>query len=74
MSMGPDDVHPRVLKELAHMDAKPLSILYEKQWLSSKVPKDWKKGNHSHIQEREKKTPGELQVCSLYYLVIARWL
>jgi len=42
-STGPDEVHPWVLKEVVDELAKPLSIIYEKPWLSGEVPSDGKR-------------------------------
>ncbi|KAK4810716.1 hypothetical protein QYF61_007690 [Mycteria americana] len=43
--MGPDGIHPRVLKELADVMAGPLSIIYQRSWESGEVPADWKTAN-----------------------------
>jgi len=53
-SMEPNNTHPRVLKELADMVAKPLSI-FDESLLSSKIASEWKKGN---ITPRFKKGDG----------------
>ncbi|GAB0208399.1 mitochondrial enolase superfamily member 1 [Grus japonensis] len=41
-SMGPDGIHPRVLKELADVMAGPLSTICQRSWDSGEVPTDWK--------------------------------
>ncbi|CAM5115924.1 unnamed protein product, partial [Natator depressus] len=44
-SMGPDALHPGVLKELVDVIAEPLAIIFENSWRSGEVPNDWKKAN-----------------------------
>ncbi|KFO58100.1 hypothetical protein N302_11537, partial [Corvus brachyrhynchos] len=41
-SMGPDGIHPRVMRELAEELTKLLSIIYHQSWLTREVPDDWK--------------------------------
>ena len=53
--MGPDGMHPMVLKELGEVVAEPLSIIFEKSWLSGEVPDDWRKGHVTPIYKKGSK-------------------
>ncbi|KAK4810956.1 hypothetical protein QYF61_013364, partial [Mycteria americana] len=54
-SMGPDEIHPRVLKELADVLTKPLSIIYQQSWLTGEVPADWRLANVTPIYKKGRK-------------------
>ena len=43
-SPGPDQIHPRVLREAAKQVAVPLTILFNKSIESGCLPDDWKQG------------------------------
>ncbi|KAK4821107.1 hypothetical protein QYF61_013445 [Mycteria americana] len=65
-SMGPDEIHLRVLKELADVLTKPLSIIYQQSWLTGEVPADWRLVNVTPIYKKGwKEDPGNYRPVSL---------
>ncbi|KFM12913.1 hypothetical protein AS27_00888, partial [Aptenodytes forsteri] len=65
-SQVPDGIHPRVLRELAEVLAKPLSIIYQQSWLTGEVPDDWRLANVTPIYKKgRKEDPGNYRPVSL---------
>ncbi|KAF1606038.1 UNVERIFIED_CONTAM: hypothetical protein FQV16_0004848, partial [Eudyptes robustus] len=65
-SMGPDRIHPKVLRELAEVLTKPLSIIYQQSWLTREVPDDWRLANVMPIYKKGwKEDPGNYRPVSL---------
>lgn len=50
-SVGPDGTHPRVLRELADVMTRLLSIIYQRE--SGEVPVDWKLAKVIPIYEKD---------------------
>ncbi|PKU35904.1 rna-directed dna polymerase from mobile element jockey-like [Limosa lapponica baueri] len=65
-SMGSDEIHPQILRELVDEVVKPLSIIFEKSWQSGEVPADWKRGNVTPtFKNGKKEDPGNYRPVSL---------
>jgi len=54
-TIGPNEIYPWVLRELADEVAKLLSIVFERSWQSGGVPTDWKRGNITPVYKKRKK-------------------
>ncbi|GAB0175927.1 mitochondrial enolase superfamily member 1 [Grus japonensis] len=54
-SMGPDGMHPQVLRALADVLAMPLSIIFERSWRTGEVPEDWRKASVTLVFKKGKK-------------------
>ena len=64
--MGPDGLHPRALKGLADVVAKPLSIIFQQSWLTGDAPVDWKLANMTTIFKKGRKgDPGSYSTTAL---------
>ncbi|XP_068810842.1 tetraspanin-9 isoform X2 [Struthio camelus] len=65
-SVVPDGMHPRVLRELADVIARPLSIIFERIGRSGEVPVAWKKASApAAFQKGKKEEPGNCRPVSL---------
>ena len=65
-SMGPRGIHPRVLRELAEVLAKPLSIIYQQSWTTGEVSEGWRLASVTPIYKKgQSKDPGNYRPVSL---------
>ena len=65
-SMGPDEIHPRVLRELAEEIAEPLSIVYQRSLLTGEVPEVWRLASVTPIYKKScREDPGNYRPVSL---------
>lgn len=53
-SVGPNKMHPRILRKLADV-IKPLTIISEKSWQLGEVPGGWKKDSIGPIFKKGEK-------------------
>ena len=44
-SQGPDEINPRLLKELSSVVAEPLAKMFQYSFVQGVVPNDWREAN-----------------------------
>ena len=70
-SAGPDNFHPRVLKELADHISGPLARLFEISLREAVLPIDWKEANITALHKKgSRKDPGNYRPISLTSVVV----
>ena len=63
---GPDEIPPRVIKELKHQLITPITIIFQKSIKESRIPDDWRLANVTPIFKKGKKSePGNYRPVSL---------
>jgi len=64
--MHSSGMHPLVMREMADVIAKPLSIIFERSWRTGEVPEDGRKANVLPVFKKgKKKDPGNYRLVSL---------
>ena len=58
-SQGPDNIHPKLIKETKSAIKKPLKILFTKSLEEEKIPAIWKKANVTAIFKKGEKSKAE---------------
>jgi len=53
--MEHDEMEPRVLRQLADVIVRPLSMIFERSWQPDEVPGGWKKGNIMPVFKKGRK-------------------
>lgn len=53
--IGPDGMHPRVLREMTNVIAKPLSTIFEQSKWSGQICDNWKQANIMPFVKRTKR-------------------
>ena len=72
-SPGPDEIHPRLLKELARELAHPMTLLFYKSLSDGAVPSAWKIAEESPIFKKVSRTdPDNYRPVSLTFGKIAK--
>ncbi|GAB0176867.1 mitochondrial enolase superfamily member 1 [Grus japonensis] len=65
-SMRLDWIHPGVLRELAEVLIRPLSMVYQQSWLNGEVPVDWRLANVTPVYKKGgNEDPGNYRPVSL---------
>ena len=52
-SPGPDNIHPRHLKEMSSVIQRPLTILYQNTLKCGEIPEEWKHARVTAIFKKE---------------------
>ena len=69
-SLGPDGIHPRILKELSNTISIPLSIILQASIDSGELPEDWKCANITALFKKgNKKVAGNYRPVSLTSII-----